>query len=391
MRADNNQAENKSEEKAIEGEVINLVPAGEPKPPKGMSDEEATKLKNQAAEMVRQLEQASGSKELSVVDSMSNVGLQTQRAAASNLRLLEARVATLLNSGGPGREIGNSLRDLRITLDQIDPAQNPRTFWDRAYNVFPFFGGRNPVRILQKIAMKYEPVSRQVIRIELRLKEGQQVLEKDNGELIKLYQQVEVQQPQVEKNAYMGELLMQELARLLAHTPDGVLHDVAMRVQDLRTMDEVHIQYFVSIEMTRQNNKRLEQALERTLTLTNNALTVGLAIQSALVDQKAVMEATKRTRELLGTLITANAAAIKRHTQEIGNLYNNPVIAMDKVTQAHNDLMEAMDMADRLRQDGINIAQDNIKKLRELSDELTQRATGLLQDDSGQPPEQKQM
>ena len=56
------------------------------------------------------------------------------------------------------------------------------------------------------------------------------------------------------------------------------------------------------------------------------------------------MEATRRTREFLGTLMAANAAAIKTHTQEIGDLYTNPVIAMDKITQAHNDLIEAMDM-----------------------------------------------
>ena len=38
-------------------------------------------------------------------------------------------------------------------------------------------------------------------------------------------------------------------------------------------MQEVHVQYFVSIELTRQNNNRLGQAVDRTLTLATNVVT----------------------------------------------------------------------------------------------------------------------
>ncbi len=133
----------------------------------------------------------------------------------------------------------------------------------------------------------------------------------------------------------------------------NVLYDVSVRVQDLRTMEEVNNQFFVSIEMTRDNNTRLGQAVERTLALATNTLMVGLAIQSALARQKRVLEATQRTREFLGELIVANAAAIKQHTNEIGDVYKNPVIAIEKLQQAHNDLLEALDTASRLKTEGI--------------------------------------
>ncbi len=361
-------------------------------PPKGMSDEEAQKVKSQAATLVKQLGDASGSKELEILDNMANMGMQTQRNAAGYLDLLKARVSTFLSDGGPSREIANSMRDLRVALDQIDPHGAPRSIWERIFNVFPFFGRYNPVRVLQRVALRYEPVSRQIAVIETRLRDGRALLIRDNVELRKLYEQLEAQQPSVQRNAYLGELLMQHLTQLVEQTPDavkrerirGALHDVAMRVQDLRIMEEVHVQYFVSIEMSRQNNNRLGQAVERTLTLATNIITVGLAIQSALIRQRSVMEATRRTREFLGTLITANAAAIRTHTQEIGDLYVNPVIAMDKITQAHNDLIEALDIADRLRQEGIQAARDNIARLTQLSASLMQRASGLLQEGKSQ-------
>ena len=364
-----------------------LVEVGAPKPPKGMSEEDVQKVKNEATAMVQKLGTVNGSKELEILDNMSNMGMQAQRNAAGYLDLLKGRVSTFLADGGPSREIANSMSELRIALDQIDPHAKPRTIWDRLYNIFPFFGMRNPVRLLQKIALRYEPVSRQVTVIETRLRDGRTMLVRDNIELRKLYEQLEAQQPAIQRTVYLGELLMVHLSQMLQNTPDAmkrervraVLHDVAMRVQDLRTMEEVHIQYFVSIEMSRQNNNRLGQAVDRTLTLSTNIVTVGLAIQSALIRQRSVLEATKRTREFLGTLIAANAASIKTHTKEIGDLYINPVIAMDKITQAHNDLIEAMDAADRLRQEGINVARENIAKLSELSATLMQRAGSLLE------------
>ncbi len=367
--------------------MAEVVEAGGPKPPKGMTDEEVQKIRHEATAIVQRLGEVSGSREMEVLDGMANMGVQAQRNAASHLDLLKARVSTFLSDAGPSREIGNAMRDLRIALDQIDP-NKPRTIWDRLYNTFPFFGKLNPVRILQRIALRYEPVSRNIAIIETRLREGRTMLVRDNVELRKLYEQLESQQPAVQRSAYLGELLMQDLNQLMQQTPDpmkrekirGALHDVAMRVQDLRMMEEVHVQYFVSIELSRQNNNRLGQSIERTLALAGNVITVGLALQAALIRQRNVVEATKRTREFLGTLIAANASAIKKHTQEIGDLYVNPVIAMDKITQAHNDLVEALDIADRLRQEGIQAARDNIAKLSQLSSELMQRAGNLLQE-----------
>ena len=132
-------------------------------------------------------------------------------------------------------------------------------------------------------------------------------------------------------------------------------------------MEEVHVQFFVSVEMTRQNNTRLGQSVERTLALGINVVMVGLAIQTALARQRRVLEATQRTREFLADLIVANASTIKQHTAEIGDIYTNPVIAIEKIEQAHNDLIEAMNIADRLKQEGTEVARENIAKLTVLS------------------------
>lgn len=112
-----------------------------------------------------------------------------------------------------------------------------------------------------------------------------------------LYGQVKNQQSVILKNAYLGELLVQHLEEALAACDDSAksarlrqaLHDVIIRVQDLKEMEEVHLQLFLSIEMTRQNNTRLGQSVDRTLTLATNTVTIGLALQSAMTRQKRVL------------------------------------------------------------------------------------------------------
>ena len=396
MKEYSGQGEEKRE--TIPSEADEKIPAEikEPEVPKGMSDEEVQEVKSRAAELAEQLGSAAGSVELELLDSIANVGLQAQRNAASQLDLMKTWMGAFLNEGGTSKEIANGLRDLRMALTQINPHEMAQpSAWYRVLDVLPFLKGRyNPVvRAMNKIALRYEPVSRQVVVIETKLREGRVLLARDNVELRKLYEEIETQQTSIRRNMYLGELIVQQLSQLLEHTGDSVkrdriqtaLHDVVMRVQDLRTMEEVHIQYFVSIEMSRQNNNRLGQSVERTLTLATNVVTVGLAIQSALISQNKVMEATQRTREFLGAMVVANAVAIRRHTQEIGDLYNNPVIAVEKMAQAHNDLVEALDTASRLRQEGIEAGRDNIAKLGQMSASLVERVSGLSEERDSRP------
>jgi uncharacterized protein YaaN involved in tellurite resistance len=346
-----------------------------------LNAEEAAGLKQRAAEIVYDLEEASGSKELELADGITAVGIQAQRRAGEDLDFLRARVGELLSDKGASGQVTKDLVELRLTLERIAPMMNGRA--RGLLRALPFSAGM--VKQLERIAVRYETISRQVVQIERRLAEGRALLRRDNVELRKLYEDVETQQTPIERNIYLGEALMNELQELLSRTTDPmkrdrfqtVLFDVSMRVQDLRTMQEVHTQFFVSIEMTRVNNSRLGQAVERTLSLTTSTLMVGLAIQAALSRQKQVLAATQRTRQFLGDLVATNAAVIKQQVNEIGDVYRNPVVAIEKLTQAHNDLIEALNTAGRLEAEGIEMAKANVDKLRQLTQDLAQRTTAI--------------
>jgi uncharacterized protein YaaN involved in tellurite resistance len=360
-------------------------------PPQGMSTDEVENARQQVIDLVRGVRESTGSRQLAVIDDVTTVGLQSQRNAGRQLELVKTRLATLLDESGTSKEVGNDLVDLRNALDKINPAVEQRSFFGRTLGALPFVRDNALVRALKRIALRYEPVAKQVTVIEAKLREGRSLLARDNVELRRLYEDIESQEEAIQRHIFVGELLLDGLSVLLEETTDPVerdriqtaLHDVAMRVQDLRTMQEVHAQYFVSIELTRQNNARLAQAVDRTLTLATNVVTIGLAIQMALIRQRRVREATERTREFLGEVITQNAAAIRTQTDEIGDLYNQPVIAIDKLTQAHHDLLAALDAASRLREEGVVSARRNIAELTHLTREMTDRVQGLEDEEVG--------
>lgn len=359
----------------------------DPQPPTSMAPEEIATLQQQARTVAMNLEQSTGGKELELIDAVSSLGVQAQRQAGSELALLRSRVGDMLVQKGASADIAQDLVELRVALLQIDPNELSKPGWLRRLLSFLHLAGpRIPVlKVLERISARYGTAAAQVQVIETRLGEGRRMLARDNIELRKLYEGVEVQQAPIEKNIYLGELLLRELTGLLERTKDplkrerlqNALHDVAMRVQDLRTMQAAHSQFFVSIEMTRQNNSRLAQSVERTVSMATNVVTIGLAIQAALARQARVLEATQRTQEFLGQMLMANAAAIKQHAAEIGDIYSNPVIALDKIAQAHKDLLEAIATVDRLKQEGVQTARENIAKLARMSEEMQGKLAAL--------------
>ncbi len=353
-----------------------------PKAPEALELKEQQELEIKSGELVEKLE---GGKNRELVRQLENLGADAQAGAARETELLKVRVGEMMKQiDGKGSAIPNGMVKLRMTLDEINPhvLSQPGKF-GRLLGKTPAIG-----KILKKIAIKYESVQTQIDAIVANLRAGGEMLEKDNISLDQLYEQVKQHQLAVQKNAYLGELILNKLVeKLVTSSPEekpkleAVQHAVAMRVQDLRTMEQVNYQFFVSIDMTIDNNRLLKQSVGRTITVTTGLLTVGLAIQAALSRQKQVLEATKATQEYAADLLQANAAAIRRQSAEIGDLYTNPVLALDKVKKAHDDLLAAIEETEAVKRKGVEKANEGIKALTEMSRTMSQKAGALRPED----------
>jgi uncharacterized protein YaaN involved in tellurite resistance len=372
-----------SEEGSTVPVPVGAPPASpEPKLPTAVAESDANELRERARGLLSKLESSPQDRQLA--RSLGALGDDAQQRAGHEIDLLKTKVGTLLTDlDGPGAQIPQGLMQLRKTMDGINPhvlSGPAKGFLSRLLRRTPVIGD-----VLADIAVKYETVQTQIDSIIDGLRAGKDQLLQDSLELDRLYQQVQAAQVELQKAAFLGELLWKGLEEQLGPETDRherqrletLVHRVAMRVQDLRTMEQVNTQFFVSIDMTVQNNDHLSDAISRTVTVTRSLLTVGLAIQAALANQKKIMEAVKETQDYTADMLAANAASIKQQTAEIGDMYKNPVLALDKVKLAYDDLMGAMDQMDEIRRAGTESARSGIVELDRMTSELSPRADAL--------------
>ena len=351
-----------------------------PVKPKGLESEDEKRLQETALQLAGEVHQDAGNRQ--VARRLSALGVREQQKASKEIGLLKTRVGTMLGQlEGEGAEIPRTLIELRHTMDEINPnVLSQPTGIAKWVGKVPGVG-----TVLKRIAVKYESVQTQIDHIMNGLRHGKDKLLHDNAELEQLYEQVGLAQRGVQESAYIGELLWQKIEDKLAEATDpaerqklqAMMHRVAMRVQDLRTMEQVNLQFFASIDMTIQNNDTLCEQVDRTVMVTQSLLTVGLAIQAALASQKQIATAVKSVQESTAAMLEANAAAIGRQTAEIGEMQNNPVIALESVKKAHNSLIEAMDKMEEIRAVGTEKARAGIAELNKMSAALEPKVEAL--------------
>lgn len=313
---------------------------------------------------------------------VGNLGAREQQVASQKVDLLRTKVGRLLKEAeSGGGQIPRDLIRMRELADQINPNVVGQPGWlSKLLRRTPSIGDK-----IAQIAVRYESVQTQIDAIMAGLRSGKDQLLMDNADLEILYQQVLDSQRRVQEVAYTGEILLQRLQEMLDAETDqakrrqieAVMHRVATRVQDMRLMEQVNLQFFGSIDITKDNNQTLADQVDRTATVVQGLLTVGIAIQAALANQRRTMEVVKGTQDYAADLLKGNAAGLRQQTAEISAMQNNPVIALDAVRTAHADLIAAMDETERVRREGITSSRAAIEEFTKMSANLQPRVDAL--------------
>lgn len=381
-----------TEEEPEENLEVMGVREGQPAvKPEGLTDEQAKDIEAQADQAVKELLAAKGSEVFSVGDKIAYVGIKDQRAASSSMSLLQEKMGNVFyseNKINTTERLTKDISNLQGTLAKINPKDIQKEARYRIIKLIPFFGGW-VVRILRTASDRRLTLQQFVDHLEESLRSGETMLKQDNAQLKVMYLSIEEKQKLVASDAYFAEVLIEKLSEAVASTTDErkrgslqkVLFRVATRAQDLRAMENVHEQFFVSIQMTRENNDMLVATVQRMLTLGMQVVYIAFAIHAALMRQKSVLEAEKGTREFLGSMIVNNATLINSHVKEIGDLYKQPIIAMDKLETAIDQLEQSIDATNRLKAEGIEVAKTNITKVKQLTQAVRDKAGSLPETD----------
>ena len=352
-----------------------------------LSPEQQGELKTRAEEEVTALVKSSGSDALTIEDKISNVGARDQKNVSSGISLLQEKMGNVFYSEGKAdvaESLTKDMGELQGVLAKINPKDIEKEAKYRIVKLIPFFGNYI-VNVLRVSSQRRLTLQAFVDHLGESLQSGEMMLRQDNAQLTVVYRDIEGKQDIIATDAFFAESLMDSLQEAIDAEEDTkkkasfqkLLFKVATRAQDLRAMENVHEQFFVSIEMTRDNNDMLVATVQRMLTMGMNVVYIAFAIHAALARQKSVIEAEKGARDFLGSMILSNATAINSHVAEIGDLYKEPVVAMDKLGEAVEQLKMAVDATNKLKAEGIDRARENISKLKVMTEEIRDKAGEL--------------
>jgi uncharacterized protein YaaN involved in tellurite resistance len=321
---------------------------------------------------------------------VDKIGRNEQRDLADSIDLLATKAVDLQALKGEQGSVAKTLTDFRQKMDQLNPHLTQQSVLARIVSKLPVIG---PMILqswtnsrLREIGTRYQSLRDQVDAVMRSLYANKDVILQDNISLTSLYERVERAHQGVLRSIQLGEHVKAKLVAMRdaaatqtteRETYELLVNRVNVRIQDLRTMEQVDLQEAVSMNMTVTNNMDLADSIERTVTVVRPLMVVGLAIQAALANQKRAIEAVKSTQDYAGQILVANAEAIQRQTQEIGDLTQNASVALTKVEDAYNKVLSAIDKADEIRRKGSTAAEAASAKLQQMSATLQPKVDKL--------------
>jgi uncharacterized protein YaaN involved in tellurite resistance len=167
--------------------------------------------------------------------------------------------------------------------------------------------------------------------------------------------------------ARLREINQQEQPEEYRFLQEEVLFPLRQRIIDLQTALNVNQQGVITYDLLIRNNDELIKGVERSVTITTVALSVGVTAQFALNKQRMVLEAVKGTKEITEKILLGNAETLKTQGVEIQKGATEPTIAVDVLASAFSKLNEAIDDLSTFRINSLAGMKESIGKLDDLT------------------------
>lgn len=318
------------------------------------------------------------------------MGIQLQKEAARRSQMLDQPIKQLAEQSGDGGQVANSLVDLKVQVEALDPAKfDLEAGWfSRTLGYLPGIG--TP---LKRYFTKYEQASTVIDAVINSLKKGQEQLKRDNITLADDQKAMRALTHKLERAVKLGELIDRKLQDRLAtellegdprhkFVQEELLFPLRQRIQDLQQQLLVNQQGFLTIEMIVRNNKELIRGVNRALNVTLSALQVAVALALALANQKIVLEKVQAVTKTTEDLIAGTAERLKTQGAEIHKQAAGTMLDMDVLKRSFADIRAAIDDVSRYRQEALPKMAENIvemNRLAEESEQVIRRAEGAEQ------------
>ena len=308
---------------------------------------------------------------------INDLGMKHQARLSSHNEILDQSMQMLAKTQDGGT-VAKDLLLLRNEVEALNPHQyNLTAPTSAAAKLFrTVLGKKNPISRYLERYEKGSIVLKDITRSLLAGKEGlnddNNILGMDKKSLREtldgLAHAIKVGQVLDQKfEAKLREMNQQEQPEEYRFLQEEVLFPLRQRIIDLQTALNVNQQGVITYDLLIRNNDELIKGVERSVTITTVALSVGITAQFALNKQRMVLEAVKGTKEITEKILIGNAETLKTQGVEIQKGAAEPTIAVEVLASAFTKLNEAVDDLSTFRINALAGMKESIGKLEDLT------------------------
>ncbi|MFI7589831.1 toxic anion resistance protein [Spongisporangium articulatum] len=282
------------------------------------------------------------------VRTMGDVDIR--KAAETSNRLLKVPVRAV-DSGGlsSGSQVGQTLLDLRRTVEDLDPqgAGAPR----KLLGVIPF-GDR-----LRSYFQRYQSAQTHLNAIIQALYHGQDELRRDNASLNQEKQALWQTMARLHQYVYVAERLDAQLSERIAALEAGdptrvkalredVLFYVRQKHQDLLTQLAVSIQGYLATDIVIKNNLELIKGVDRATTTTVSALRTAVIVAQAIANQQLVLDQIAALNSTTSGMIESTSKMLRDNSIRIQEGAASAAVGLPELQNAFANIYATIDAID---------------------------------------------
>lgn len=314
----------------------------------------------------------------------------------------------LANFENIDKPVFNALTSLQNAVNNINPNNFKLSFFDKLF-------GKD---LMKKYFQKFQDSQSLLDKIVNELEDSKQTLLRDNVALeieatknahlaARIKSQLEVA---LEANDFIESLLenktTQKNLQALPPTPQDdnddpkqvyaivkekeltpekrleiqnqILFPLKQKITDFQQQILVHTQGEIALKTLINNNKELANSVDRTKSVTLNALNVAIITAQGLNQQQRVLQAVQNINAQTSDLIAKTGEKLKQQGAAIQEGAANAMLDMEKLKSAFNDVLSAMEDTQKFKINAIPKMQENITLYNQYINEMNEKKKSIM-------------
>lgn len=285
------------------------------------------------------------------IDQITNMGRKEMLDAANQSnRFLDRPIKAMDRD----TNIGQSLIELRTTVEKLDPSANGKLLNKRGF-FDKIFGSK-----INNYFAQYRSAQTHIGGILTALSNGKDELLMDNAaidvERRKLWEAMGKLEQMIHVAGTLDRRLEEKAAELDSSNPakakvirENALFYARQRTQDLLTQMAVTVQGYLALDLVKKNNVELVKGVERASTTTVGALKTAITVAQAMTNQKLVLEQITALNTTTANIIDGTSQMLKDNTARIHEQAASSTIPVETLQRAFQNIYDTMDAIDTFK------------------------------------------